>query len=264
MSARRSGATSFLGLAVAIAVAGCAGERPTLPPPSSTVATGSTSAPPASATDLEATPTGSSLLPPDATVPPPAAGVAELSPGLLSALEMGVPDTWAALDFEPSLLDDPDLVGDIDPFRDLVTCPAGAPRDDEAPWIARRLRAVDAPMDNGLLSIELILEAESAADHAADLERLGQCTAVEAATITSSTATLEVPSVPARTVDGTRWQVTTEPTDDTPFPYTFQAVWAHDGDVTIAVILGGQPTATDWPEAADRLAGRSLAALADA
>ena len=268
MSARRLDVTRSLALAaVAVILVGCTGERPTLQPPPSDGAVGGTVAPAGPTATSPASaggPPGDSSLPPDATVPPPAAGVEELSPGLLGALEMGVPDTWAALDFEPGLVTDPALAGDIDPFRALVTCPPGALRDDTAPWIARRFSAIDAPMDNGLLSVELLLESEPASEHIADLERLSRCTAVADATLTTSAASLEVPTVPARTVEGQRWRVTTEPTDDIPFPYTFQAVWAHDGDVTVAVILGGQPATADWPEAADRLAGRALAALVDA
>jgi len=274
VSKRRIGGATHLALVLTALIVGCTGERPTLQPPSTTLpARGSaaTLLATASTSGGSTRPTGSStpaaestLLPVEATVPPPAAGVEELSPGLLSALEMGVPDTWAALDFEPALVDDPALAGDIDPFRDLVTCSEGTLRDDTAPWIARRFSATDAPMDNGLLSVELILESESAGDHAGDLGRLARCTAVEAATLKSSTAMLEVPTVPARTVEATRWQVTTEGTDDTPFAYAFQAVWAHDGDATVGVILGGQPATNDWPEAADRLAGRALAALAAA
>ena len=117
-------------------------------------------------------------------------GLIELSPGLFSSSEIGVPDAWAPTDLDPTLLTDPDFAGDVDPFRGAVTCPDGVVRDTEAPWIARRFSTVDFPLASGLFSIEMILELESAAEFEADVTQLPDCTPSEQTTIIAASGTL--------------------------------------------------------------------------
>ena len=195
------------------------------------------------------------------TLPPPDA-VEELSPGLLGAPAVGVPDDWAALDFDPAVVDDPALSGDIDPFRGLLVCPEGVLRDDGAPWLARRFSAVEAPMDNGLLTVELILELEADGDHEADVRRLQECAVGPGVTVRWFDGRFDDPETPAVTglpYAGLRLQA--EPTDATPFPIAYEAIWAHAGEHTVVAILGGQPTGGDWPVAARRIAAQALVAL---
>lgn len=216
----------------------------------------------------------------DDDVLPPPAGLEELSPGLLSNVQAGVPDSWFPLDLDPAIVDDPDLAGDIDPFRGLLMCPAGVVRDDVAPWIARRFSSLDAPLDNGLQSLEIAMELETADEFAADVARLAECTVGDQATLVLAPGSVMVPDGDvARVVDATFVLVRSEATDDVPFPTVHQAVWAHDGGFSVMIVFGGGSAETGeadanaddgadaggteggWIEGVAALAGVTLATL---
>ena len=229
--------------------------------PTTSSASATAAAPPATTADAPGSTPAPSTTVVATTLPPPVA-VDELSPGLLGAPAVGVPDDWAAVDLDPAVLDDPALSGDIDPFRGLLDCPEGVLRDEGAPWLARRFSAVDAPMDNGLLTVELILELEADADHEADVRRLNECAGGPGVTVSRFDGRFDDPETPAvmgLPYAGLRLQA--EPTDATPFPIAYEAIFAHAGEHTVTVVLGGQPAAGDWPVAARRIAAQALVAL---
>ncbi len=185
-------------------------------------------------------------------------GLIELSPGLFSSSEIGVPDAWAPTDLDPTLLTDPDFAGDVDPFRGAVTCPDGVVRDTEAPWIARRFSTVDFPLASGLFSIEMILELESAAEFEADVTQLPDCTPSEQTTIIAASGTLPAPSdrTPYRLIDAT-----SDATTQVPYESAATALWSHEGDFSVTVIFSGTSPHDDWSADIENLSARLLRAL---
>ena len=195
---------------------------------------------------------------------PPPVGLEELAPGLLRASEMGVPDTWSAFDFDPILLTLPDYAPEEDPLRGLASCPAGTIRDDVAPWIARRYSSLDDALDNGLLSVETVLELESDIDFAADVTRLDECEASDAATLTQTTGTVELPLEAAPgDMETTELTITAAPTDDVPYASRMTIVWIHDDTFSVTVLFSGLDTGESWAAAAGLIATKALTALID-
>lgn len=201
------------------------------------------------------------------SVLPPPDGLDQLSPGLLSTAQIGVPDTWAVLDFDPLILDEPEIAGDVDAFRGLVTCPEGAVRDPDHPWIARKASAVDEPLGNGLLTIEVILKLENT-DSATALGWLASCAPATGSTLSPTKPTVEPIGVPKRVLPAAGFQVASTGTDEVPFAYAIETLWVHDQDFTVGVVLGGQPAdpakpapRTEWTELAERLAAQALGQL---
>lgn len=228
------------------------------------------SAPPTS----EAHPPTSQVDPPGSSVPassvpalpdlPPPVGLDELAPGLLDATDMGVPDSWSPFDLDPILLTLPDYAPEEDPLRGLVTCPAGTIRDDVAPWIARRYSSLDETLDNGLLSVETVLEQESDTDFAADLTRLDECIPSDAAMMTRTRGTVALPLETApRDIDATELTITSTPTDDVPYASRMTIVLVHDDTFSVTVLFSGLDTGESWGEAAALIASKALAALID-
>lgn len=195
---------------------------------------------------------------------PPPRGLDELAPGLLGATEMGVPDSWSALDLDPILLTLPDYSLEGDPLRGLATCPTDTIRDQIAPWIARRYSSLDEPLDNGLLSVETILELESDTEFAADVALLDQCEASETATLTRATGMVELPLTPtARHIDTTEMTITSAATDDVPYASRMTMVWVHYDTFSVTVVFSGTDADESWGEAAAVIAAKALAALID-
>jgi hypothetical protein len=198
---------------------------------------------------------GTTLAPPDA--------LDELVPGLLASDRVGVPDDWFILDLDPALVDDPAFAGDLDPFRGLVDCPSGAVRSTDAPWLARRFSVADTFLDNGVLSIEVIVHLDDAAGHAGRLARLQDCTATSDGTdlfwSDSTVVDEETPDAVGVPTDVLR--IDGEPDEQTPFPYTVVATWLERSGFSVTAVVGGEPPADGWDAISERVAVDALSAL---
>lgn len=196
------------------------------------------------------------------TLAPPVA-LDELVPGLLSSGRVGVPNDWFILDLDPALVADPAFAGELDPFRGLVDCPSGAVRSLDAPWLARRFSVGETFLDNGVLSIEVIVHLDDAEGHAERLDLLQQCTpSGDGTDLVWSTATVvdeEIPDAVGIETDVLR--IDGAPDEQTPFPYTLVATWLERSGFSVTAIVGGEPPADGWDAIAERVAVDALLAL---
>jgi hypothetical protein len=157
------------------------------------------------------------FVPESALAAPP--HIDELSAGLFGAAELGVPDTWAARDLDPLIPEDVRLAEDADPFVGLLDCAEGVTREGvDRAWIARRFTAPEEPLDNGLLSVELILEIESAEEFSADRAALAQCQAGEQATVALTDTDLPLAIDSPVSAPATNVAVSSEPVEAVPYP----------------------------------------------
>jgi hypothetical protein len=199
---------------------------------------------------------------PGTTLAPPEA-LDELVPGLLTSEGVGVPGDWFILDLDPVLVDDPAFAGELDSFRGMVECPAGAVRSLDAPWLSRRFSVAETFLDNGVLSIEVIVHLDDAAGHAARIEALADCSGsgdgVEVVWSESVVTDDETPGAVGLTTDVL--QITAEPDERTPFPYTAVATWLERSGFSVTAIVGGEPPADGWDAISERVAIDALSAL---
>jgi len=211
------------------------------------------------------TTSASSLPPPidtisDVTRPPPAR-LDELEVALLGADEVGVPATWAIRDLDPLVLD-PVLAAEADPFQGLIDCPEGALRRTDA-WLQRTFQAPEQPLDNGLLSIDLIIEVEDDASAAAGRAALAACTAVGPDTsVDAFDVEVTVPgddSSSAVQIDATEVIVAAGPSADVPYPSVAVAVTARRNGRSVTVVAAGVDVGVPLPAVAEELVGRLLA-----
>jgi hypothetical protein len=198
----------------------------------------------------------------EATLPPPQA-LDELVPGLLASDLVGVPADWFILDLDPALVDDPAFAADLDPFRGLVDCPAGSIRSLDAPWLARRFSVADTFLDNGVLSIEVIVHLDDAAGHAERLVRLQDCAptvdGTELAWSDSVVTDEETPAAVGVATDVVR--IDGAPDEQTPFPYTLVATWIERSGFSVTAVVGGEPPPDGWAAISERVAVDALSAL---
>jgi hypothetical protein len=209
--------------------------------------------------------TGSSLDPgveAGTTLPPPQA-LDELVPGLLASDRVGVPPDWFILDLDPALVDDPTFAADLDPFRGLLDCPAGAVRSLDAPWLARRFSVAETFLDNGVLSIEVIVHVDDAQGHAERLALLQDCAptgdGTELVWSDSTVADEETPGAVGVPTDVLR--IDGAPDEQTPFAYTSVATWLERSGFSVTAIVGGEPPADGWGAISERVAVDALSAL---
>jgi hypothetical protein len=198
--------------------------------------------------------------------PPP-----ELRGALVSAADLGLPIEWVIRDLDPSVPIDDVVAPDIDPFLGLLECPEGAIREGaDGQWIARRFSAPQLPLENGLLSVEVIVEIESAADAAADREALDECEPPEFGELTVETVELEPPSTspagpdtsaPAEPIPATALELLSTPTADVPYPSAFDLITAYVDGHTVTVILGGVDMAVSWRPIANQIAWQIVEAI---
>lgn len=193
----------------------------------------------------------------EATLAPPE-GLDALAGGLFSAPQVGAPDSWAVLDLDPLVPADLREAPDADPMQGLLTCAPGTIREgDDTAWLSRRFTAPEAPLDDGLLSVELILEIEDDGQFAADVAALAQCTVGEQAIVSTTPTRLELPES-AGEAEAVNLSLLSEPTADVPFPSSYAMVTAHREDRTATVIFGGLDQGADWTDAVHEIAGRVL------
>jgi hypothetical protein len=257
----------FAAMAVLLAAAAACSDDPSTtsdsPGPDSAVSDSGSSGLPS--TDTSAGVTSDSLDPgleAGTTLAPPDA-LDELVPGLLASDLVGVPQDWFILDLDPALVDDPAFAGDLDPFRGLVDCPSGAVRSLDAPWLARRFGVADTFLDNGVLSIEVIVHLDDASGHAERLSRLQDCVpntdGTELVWSDSTVVDEEIPAAVGLPTDVLR--IDAEPDEQTPFPYALVATWIERDGFSVTAIVGGEPPADGWDAIAERVAVDALLAL---
>ncbi len=182
---------------------------------------------------------------------------------LLGADEIGVPASWAIRDLDPALMD-PVLEAEADPFQGLVTCPAGALRRGGS-WLQRTFRAPEQPLDTGLLSVDLIIEAEDDAAAEAGFEALSACAAVGPETsVNVSALEIAVPdggssTAPTPPIPGIEVVVSAGPSADVPYPSLTVAVTARRDATTVTVVVGGVDAGVPLAPVAEQVAGQLLA-----
>jgi hypothetical protein len=198
---------------------------------------------------------------PESTLAAPT-GIEELSAGLFGAGDVGVPDTWAVRDLDPLVPEAVRSAEDADPFLGLLDCADGVTHEGaDRSWIARRFTAPETPLDNGLLSVEFILEIESAEDFAADRAALAQCQVGSQATVDVVDADLPLPLEHAVDASATEVALYSEPVEAVPYPSTFSAVVANHGGFTATAVFGGIDQGADWLVDARELVARLLVEL---
>ena len=188
----------------------------------------------------------------------------ELAVVLVSADDLGLPIDWTVRDLDPHTPLDEAAQADTDPFLGLLDCPSGGLREDvDVEWISRRFASPDLPLENGLLTVEVIVELESPAAADADREALDDCEAGEFAQVESTTIELGPPSSPPSSevpatepagdpISAVALELLSSPTAEVAYPSAFNAVSVHADGRTITVILGGVDMGVSWePLAAD-------------
>lgn len=191
--------------------------------------------------------------------------VDSLAAGLLDAAVLGVPPDWAVRDIESGAVADPGLAADTDPFLGLLQCPDGTIREGiDRVWVERKYTAPEVPLENGLLSIEIIVEVESTAQWEHDRDALDDCTTFEQSEVEVARTSLVVPGwgAPASStapgdgdeLEAASLQLLASPTADVPYPSAFNATITNVDGRTVTVVLGGIDTGQSWQAVADDLA----------
>jgi hypothetical protein len=192
-----------------------------------------------------------------------AAGPQSLQAGLLGPDVLAVPPDWAVRDLDNTITEDAEAFADTDPFLGLLRCAAGTIREGpDQRWLARKYTAPEVPLENGLLSIEIIVEAESSADWEDDREALGNCTTSEQAEVAVSSTMLVADGSTAPSssdIEGAELEATTlellaSPTADVPYPSAFNATTVNADGRTVTVVLGGVDMGQAWQHLADEIA----------
>ncbi|MGH9269700.1 MAG: hypothetical protein ACRDZ2_00320, partial [Ilumatobacteraceae bacterium] len=196
-----------------------------------------------------------------ATVAAPPANLDQLSVALLGASDVGVPDTWAIRDLDPAVLD-PVTEVEADPIQGLVTCPPGAFRGRGA-WLQRTFSAPEDPREDGVLSVDIIVEIEDEPTATAGRAALAGCAAVGPDTGVQATELQVAPTDEAGAevgpaVAATEIVVTSAPSADVPYPSATTALSAHRGGRTVTLVLGGLDLGVPFSDSARDLVGRLL------
>lgn len=219
---------------------------------------------------LDSTATGSTVVPP--------ASLDLLGVALLSAAEVGVPDTWDIVDLDP--LVDADELADPshDPYQGLFDCAdAVVPDAEEGEWIWRTFALPDdvegaVPLTDGTLSVGVIARVETAADHAARLAELEACDVPATAAYATDAVSIQVTPVatgaevdaPLSSADldapapGLATDFVHEPTAEVAYPSRVVTVSTRLDELSIDVVIAGLDEGADWEPLAANLAGRIL------
>lgn len=162
-----------------------------------------------------------------------------LGAALLPADVLDIPDDWAIRDlWSGDSATEFDNV-EFDPFLGLVECPTAPIRGGAAEeWRSRQFATTELPLTNGLLSIEVIVEAEDESAWADDREALDSCSGRELSTLTVNDTELR-PTGSADSVPLTEIALLSAATADVPYPSAFDAAIARVGGYSATVILGG-------------------------
>lgn len=174
---------------------------------------------------------------------------AQLAPrvaGILSADVLGVPADWAIGEIGP---EGGGPQGDLgDPFLGLLSCPEGTVREDATrAWIGRRFSAPEVPLENGLLSVEVVVEEEGVADWQHDRDGFSECS-------TSEQAQLSVESTDLAGSDAVAVELLAEPSASVPYASAFYATAVNVDGHSVTVVLGGIDMAQSWRDLADDIA----------
>jgi hypothetical protein len=193
--------------------------------------------------------------PPDSTAAEPE----ELEPlqalvgGLLTADLLGVPSDWAIRDIDSTVASDAELLADSDPFLGLLRCADGTIREGgDRAWVARGYSAPEVPLENGLLSIEIVIEDETQAQWESDRAAFEQCTVDEQTQLTVGATELDVDHVD--TGDAATIELLAAPSATVPYPSAFNATIVNADDRTVTVVLGGVDMGESWQHLADDIA----------
>lgn len=172
--------------------------------------------------------------------------------GLLDADVLGVPGDWAIRDADASVVADGDqaALADLDPFLGLLACPEGTIREgSDRVWVSRRYSAPEVPLENGLLSVEIFVEVESASDAQVDRDALADCSVSEYARL--SLGETELASAEQDPLDGVTVELLASASETVPYPSAFDAVIVNADGCTVTVVLGGIDMGESWAELAD-------------
>jgi hypothetical protein len=197
-------------------------------------------------------------------------GLERLAAGLLRADVLGVPADWAVRDLDFTVADDAEEFAETDPFFGLLECPDRTIREgSDRVWLARRYTAPEVPLENGLLSIEIIVEVESPEQWEDDRRALGDCTTAEQAAVAVSSTQLAAPVSTAPSTAGEEdgglaaatLELLASPTADVPYPSAFNATTVNVDSHTVTVIMGGIDMGESWQHLADDIAITAISGL---
>jgi hypothetical protein len=178
---------------------------------------------------------------------------------------LDVPADWTIRDLDPSLAADDELLAETDPYLQLLRCPPGTLREGpDRRWRARQFAAPELPLENGLLSVELIVEVESDEQWQDDRSALDDCDAGEQSGLSVTDMELAIDSEAGTSDAGesvsvpmTAIELLSSATSAVPYPSAFNAAVVHLDNRTVSVILGG----VDMGESYQRLAEQIAAIL---
>lgn len=182
-----------------------------------------------------------------------------LAAALLTPDAVGVPGTWAIRDLDPAVPAEQLASDDLDLAFGVVECPLAPPATgDDGPWLRRRFAAPDAPLDNGLLAIEIVAEVQGDEAFASRLDDIDACV------VGGDDALVGVE--PQRRsdagVEGVVLTVGAAPSATVAFPSRHAIAIAHADERTVTVALSGIDQDQDWSTDAIELADRALVLLA--
>jgi hypothetical protein len=188
--------------------------------------------------------------------------LADLDAVLIGADLLDVPADWLITDVDPSLSGE--QLAEFDPFLGLLSCPEGTLREAaDRQWLGRRFSAPELPLENGLLSIDLVVEVESDDQWGEDRAALDECETGEQVAVTVTDTDTEpdgsqpdaTPGTEAAiTVPMTRVELLSSPTSTVPYPSAVDAAFVHFDDRTVVVILGGVDMGVSYQPLVDEIA----------
>ena len=146
--------------------------------------------------------------------------------------------------------------------RAWLTCPTGAVRGSAA-WLQRTFSAPEDPRQDGLLSVDIIVELEDEAAATAGRAALAGCAPVGPDTGVQATELQITPTDASGAEIGpavvaTEVVMTSAPSADVPYPSATTAVSAHRGGRTVTLVLGGLDLGVPFSDSARDLVGRLL------
>ena len=218
----------------------------TMAPASPTTAADTTS--PAPATTLPATSGPPPDTAPPTTIDPRQRAADALVISLPAASEIDLPADWSVRDLQSDADERSVPPSELDPFRNVVTCPpALIDLTGGGPWAERKFNGVD-PSPEGVLIVRVQLVSEGDRAWATRRERVAKC---EPASVDAfaDRAGGEI-SADGASVDVERLTVFSSSTADAPFPSQVVFVAAHRDGVTAIVTYFGLNEADEFDDAA--------------
>lgn len=166
---------------------------------------------------------------------------------LLDANAIGLPADWEVTDFGPdSPSNDPLALG-------ALPCPVEPSAN--VGWSRRRFSTSEAPLDSGLVEVELLAEVQSDEDFSNRVAELKDCAPGEFTTITTVQRVVDEPNGTESVV----FTIAAAPSAAIAFPSRHALVMDHVDNRTVTVVFSGIDYGSDFEADASQVADRLIA-----